>query len=243
MSKHSKRHRRPSPRRPAASQRPTAPSFTPVPVRARHDGWSPARQVAFLQVLAGCACVEEACRAVGMSPRSAYTLRARPDAVSFRQAWDVTLDYALNTLADAMIGRAIHGVATPIFYQGQQVGERRRYDERLGMFLLRTRQPERYGPGRDRMLVVRENPDGAAAMMAAAIARVAEDGLADQQGRPRPPRAPLQTTVMRDDPQVQEELARQQAEAQRQRDERAWRQTLTSWAEDDRAGDPGGDVA
>ena len=41
--------------------------------------------------------------------------------------------------------RALHGVPRPIFYKGEQVGEWRHYDERLTMFLLRTRRPDRYG--------------------------------------------------------------------------------------------------
>lgn len=144
-----RQHRHPS-RGPAGSAA-AAPSFTPVPVRARHDGWTPARQLAFVRALAGCACIEEACVAVGMSPRSYYDLRARPDAGSFRQAVDLSLDVGVHRLADAMLGRALHGEATPIFYKGEQVGERRRYDNRLGMFLLRARAPERYGKWRDQI--------------------------------------------------------------------------------------------
>ena len=41
--------------------------------------------------------------------------------------------------------RSINGVARPIFYKGEQVGEWRQYDERLTMFLLRSRRPARYG--------------------------------------------------------------------------------------------------
>lgn len=232
MRKHPKRPRRAQPaRRPAAPQRPAALAFTPVPVRARHDGWTPAKQVAFLHALATSGCVDEACRAVGMSTRSAYTLRARPDAASFRQAWEVTLDYALDVLADTMIGRAINGVATPIFFQGEQVGEKRRYDERLAMFLLRTRRPERYGPGRDRMLMMRNDPDGAAALMNEAIGRTAADGLADLAGEPRTPRPPLRTEALADDPEIVE--AQRVAEEARTKaaEETRWQATLQRCAE------------
>jgi hypothetical protein len=41
--------------------------------------------------------------------------------------------------------RSRKGVARPIFYKGEQVGEYRHYDERLTMFLLRSYRPERYG--------------------------------------------------------------------------------------------------
>ncbi|KQN92427.1 hypothetical protein ASE95_06740 [Sphingomonas sp. Leaf231] len=132
--------------RPAGS----APVFTPARLRPRHDGWTPTRQVAFIEALAATACVEEAARHVGMSREAAYALRRHPGAYSFRQAWDLALDHGISRLADAALGRALHGTATPIFYKGEQIGERRRYDEKLTMFLLRYRDPCRYGAWRDR---------------------------------------------------------------------------------------------
>lgn len=120
-------------------------SFDPVQLRYRHDGWTPERQVDFIRALAASACVIEACRAVGMSSESAYTLRAREGADSFCAAWDAALRHALGRVADGAVGRAINGVATPIFYKGEQVGERRRYNDRLAMFLLGTRGPCRCG--------------------------------------------------------------------------------------------------
>ena len=41
--------------------------FGPVPLRYRHDGWTPERQQAFIEALAGCGCVDAACRALGRS--------------------------------------------------------------------------------------------------------------------------------------------------------------------------------
>ena len=38
----------------------------------------------------------------------------------------------------------MHGVATPVFYKGEQIGERRKFDEGLTRFLLRCRAPDRY---------------------------------------------------------------------------------------------------
>ena len=66
-------------------------SFTPVPVRARHDGWTPGRQAAFIAFLRVTGCIDEACRRVGRSRESAYKLYRRPDAASFRAAWDSAL--------------------------------------------------------------------------------------------------------------------------------------------------------
>jgi hypothetical protein len=61
--------------------------FDPVPVRARKDGWTPARQAAFIAALRETRCVLEACRRVGLSSESAYRLYRRADAASFRRAW------------------------------------------------------------------------------------------------------------------------------------------------------------
>ncbi len=126
------------------------PEFDPVPLRARHDGWTRERQIEFLRALADCGCVEEACQRVGKSATSAYALRNRPLAGSFRCAWNAALDVGTRRLADAAFSRALHGVETPIFFQGQQVGTRRRYDERLTQFLLRYRDPIGYGRQNDR---------------------------------------------------------------------------------------------
>ena len=60
-------------------------------------------------------------------------------------------DVAMNRLEQAVLSRAINGVARPVFYKGEQVGEWRHHDERLAMFLLRYRRSNRFGPWRDRM--------------------------------------------------------------------------------------------
>jgi|SRR3954451_87006 hypothetical protein len=112
--------------------------------RPRHDGWTVERQDAFLKALASCGCVAHAARSVGMSRESAHRLYNRPFAAAFRRGWDAALDCSLRLLEDGVWSRAINGVARPIFYQGEQVGEYRHYDERLVMFLLRFRRPHRY---------------------------------------------------------------------------------------------------
>ncbi|MBO9695292.1 MAG: hypothetical protein J7499_03755 [Sphingopyxis sp.] len=140
------------PPRPAAGRakrRAAVPDYVPVPLRRRHDGWTPDRQLDFIEALAETACVTQAAKAVGLAPRSAYRLRANPDAQAFRLAWDAALDVGVRRLGDAVLSRAVHGVARPIFYRGEQVGERIYYPERLAMWLLRLRDPERFGAWRE----------------------------------------------------------------------------------------------
>ena len=119
--------------------------FTPVVLRARHDGWTAEKQIAFIEALAETGIVEDACRRVGMSDTSARALRHRPSGMSFRKAWEAAVDYSSHLIEEEANLRSRRGVARPIFYKGEQVGEYRHFDERLTMFLLRTRRCERYG--------------------------------------------------------------------------------------------------
>jgi hypothetical protein len=179
-------------RSPASDGGPTpGHGFTPVATRARHDGFTAERQQGFIEALAECGCVNEACARVGISATAAYALRRRIDAQSFRLAWDAALDYAVRRLSDAMFSRAINGVARPVYYQGEQIGERRYYDERAAMFILRYRDPTRYGKFMDKM--VAERPVDAAAMtLNRAIDRTAEDAYAMEDGESPEPRPPLE---------------------------------------------------
>jgi hypothetical protein len=48
-------------------------SFTPVPIRTRHNGWTPDRIATFLETLADTGLVIEGYRAAGMSKQAATT--------------------------------------------------------------------------------------------------------------------------------------------------------------------------
>ncbi|NJM50665.1 MAG: hypothetical protein HC843_07150 [Sphingomonadales bacterium] len=149
-------------------------AFDPVPVKTRHDGWSAQRQVAFIEALSQSGCVEEACRAVGMSQTSAYKLRGRCDARAFRIAWRVALDHGVERLADAAYSRALHGVPRPVFYRGEQVGEYRVFDEDLTKFILRYRDPVRFGKYKDAMVAV-QHPEAHAVLLAKAVNLLEEE--------------------------------------------------------------------
>ena len=124
---------------------PPVPDFTPVPRKHRSDGWTPDRQRAFIAALAETGSVRHAAKAINMSPEGAYYLRRQPGADEFRRAWEAALDHGVRRLVDITMDRAINGVAVPVFWRGEQVGERRAYNDRLAMFHLRHRLPERYG--------------------------------------------------------------------------------------------------
>ena len=171
------------------------PKFTPVPVRPRHDGWTPERQVAFIEALAQCGCVDEACERVGMGRSSAYELRERDSSDSFRAAWVAALDHAVQRLSDAAFSRALKGVSRPVFYKGEQIGERRYFDERLTMFILRYRDPSRYGQWRDQVRVDLP-PDGAAQHLHHLLERVADDARCDAKNLPRVHKLPVPPYIL-----------------------------------------------
>lgn len=62
-----------------------------TPQRFRRDGWTPARQLAFLGALARTRSVTRAAAAAGMSRESAYRLRKRDPGGLFAAAWDRVL--------------------------------------------------------------------------------------------------------------------------------------------------------
>ncbi len=106
------------------------------PPTTRHDGWSLAKQAMFLRQLSATHSVSEAARAAGMTRQSAYRLRSRLKGKPFDLAWEVAFHHSFDVLAHAALERALNGVEVPVFYQGEQVGAYRRFDERLTVALL-----------------------------------------------------------------------------------------------------------
>ena len=174
----------------AGDKAPSAPDFDPVPLRYRRDGCTPQRQVDFIRYLAECGCVIEACRRVGLSSEAVYGLARRPDAQSFRVAWEIAMDNAVRRVGDNAFSRALNGVVIPHYYQGELVGEHRRWDERLTMFILRYRDPLRYGKHLDRA-ERGGHPEQIALRLADALAWVASDARREAKGLPRQVRSDL----------------------------------------------------
>jgi hypothetical protein len=94
-----------------------------------HTVFSPRRQAEFLASLQLFGNVRLACRAARVSAQTAYRQRRASPALA--QAWDAALlaarAHAEATLAD----RALNGVEEAVFYHGEEVARRRRYDSRL----------------------------------------------------------------------------------------------------------------
>lgn len=117
--------------------KPAAGSHAEPPDKTtRHDGWDLERQTAFLRALSATHSVSEAAKSVGRSRQSAYALRSRLKGQPFDLAWEVAFHHSYDVLAHTALERALNGVEVPVFFQGEQVGSYRRFDERLTVALL-----------------------------------------------------------------------------------------------------------
>lgn len=104
--------------------------------RHRHDGWTAERLRAFLETLAACGVVADACRAAGMSPQSAYALRNRRAGRAFAAMWDAVLVHrARARMEGELMSRALCGCVERVDGAAGTV-ERHRYDNRLSMAML-----------------------------------------------------------------------------------------------------------
>ena len=105
--------------------------------RHRHDGWTPERLRAFLETLAACGVVADACRAAGMSPQSAYALRNRRAGRAFAAMWDaVQVHRARARMEGELMSRALCGCVERVEAPDGTARERHRYDNRLSMAML-----------------------------------------------------------------------------------------------------------
>lgn len=138
-----------SPALPAPVDAPApALDFAPVPrLKDRSNGWKPEVQQRFIEALAETGSVKAACRRLGRSEVGAYALRRHPGAGSFRAAWDRALDLGIRRIEDHAMDRALYGTEEVVVQNGETIIKRRRYNERLVMFMLRNRAPERFSEG------------------------------------------------------------------------------------------------
>ena len=116
-------------KRPSTGSGLTDQDDTPHTHTPRHDGWLPDIRVKFLEALSRTGNVGAAAYFVQRSRQSAYDLRRRdPD---FARGWQAALVLARDVAEDVLQERAIDGIEEPVYYHGEVVGTRRRYDSRL----------------------------------------------------------------------------------------------------------------
>jgi hypothetical protein len=100
----------------------------PVPV-APTPVFDARRRAIFCDHLALTGNVRLACRAAGVSPPTAY--KARRGDYDFAIAWNAALLLARDHAEQVLAERALEGVEEEVFYHGEPVAMRRRYDSRL----------------------------------------------------------------------------------------------------------------
>jgi hypothetical protein len=91
--------------------------------------FGPAQQVVFCDALALHGNARAASAAAGISPQTAYRTRHR--CAQFRAMWDAALVLARSAVEQVLADRALNGVEEAVFYHGEEVATRRRYDSRL----------------------------------------------------------------------------------------------------------------
>lgn len=198
----------PDPQLPAAQER----EWAPVPRQARADGWTGAKQRAFIETLADTGSVEQAARMVGMSPSGCYRLRRAPGAEDFAAAWGAAIEAASKKLLDEAFERALVGSSEPVFdREGNRVGRRLRQSDRMLMFLLRAYMPERFRYATHQAVRPGEPPAPPLAPVAEALALLGPE----LPGAPEPPPWP-------DPAPMGEEFERRLAEAKREGARHPW---------------------
>jgi hypothetical protein len=90
---------------------------------------APATQAQFVQVLAQWGNVRAAAQQVGVSRQHLY--RMRRASAQFREMWDAALLLARPQVEEVLADRALNGVQEVVFYHGEEVATRTRYDSRL----------------------------------------------------------------------------------------------------------------
>lgn len=93
-------------------------------LRYRHDGFTPGKQRAFLEGLKETGCVEDACRAAGISDTTAY--RTRRKLPEFARSWNVALAMAATPVDMIAFERATIGADKVIIREGKVVQIERR---------------------------------------------------------------------------------------------------------------------
>jgi hypothetical protein len=90
---------------------------------------APDTQAQFVHILSQWGNVRAAAQQVGVSRQHLY--RMRRASKQFREMWDAALLLARPQVEEVLADRALNGVQETVFYHGEEVATRTRYDSRL----------------------------------------------------------------------------------------------------------------
>lgn len=100
------------------------------------------QRASFLYHLKVCGSVEQAAARAGVNRGSLY--RWRRQNTSFAERWDDMIALRAREVGDDIVLQAAQVQVDPLFYEGKQVGERRRINTRLLMHVQRRMDGERH---------------------------------------------------------------------------------------------------
>lgn len=117
--------------------------------------WTPKKKSAFIKSLSKTGNVTLSASEIGLGRSRAYELRAIDP--EFATAWTEAEAEAADILEGEARRRAVEGVETPVYQQGQCVGHIRNYSDTLLIFLLKGNKPEKF---KDRVSSEHSGPNG-----------------------------------------------------------------------------------
>ena len=91
--------------------------------------WTAEVRTKFLDYLARTGNVRRACFLIGVSAEIAYRLRRRDPA--FARGWAAAVVLARHEAEQVLAEQALEGIAEDVYYRGELIGSRRRFDARL----------------------------------------------------------------------------------------------------------------
>lgn len=119
------------------------PKRAAKPYRPRHDGFTPARQKIFFKALKKSGCIEDACRACGISTETVRRWRKRwPD---FDEKVECALAIASVELDMIAYKRATEGAEEKVFRDGKLVSTKVKPSDAMLRLLMQGANPEKYG--------------------------------------------------------------------------------------------------
>jgi hypothetical protein len=116
------------------------------------DGW----QTQFLTELAARGNISESAKVAGITRQHAH--RWYREHKEFATQWDEAIEVANDALEREAWRRAVEGVDEPVFFQGSQCGEIRKYSDQLLTTLLKANRASKF---RDNSKVEVTGKDGA----------------------------------------------------------------------------------
>jgi hypothetical protein len=122
---------------------PFVPKRAAKPYRPRHDGFTPAKQKIFFRALKKSGCIEDACRACGISTTTVRRWRNRwPD---FDEKVECALAIASVELDMIAYKRATEGAEEKVFRDGKLISTKIKPSDAMLRLLMQGANPEKYG--------------------------------------------------------------------------------------------------